>query len=226
MTTKTERTARAHSSADIEPAARGRKRDHSRDADILDAALDVLAEVGAAGITMDLVAERAGAGKATIYRRWTSKAELVIDAVAHIERMQVDIEHLPDTGTLRGDLLALFRPEAMEASTRRLKIMSALASLLSADQALAEAGSAVIVKPWADAHFALMQRAVTRGEVSARADITTLSQVVPSMAAYRTLVQRKPFTLEFLLSMIDGVIMPALRICGARQPKKSDRSQT
>jgi AcrR family transcriptional regulator len=202
------------------PAARGRKRDHSRDVDILDAALDLLAEVGAAGITMDLVAERAGAGKATIYRRWASKAELVIDAVAHIERQQVDIEHLPDTGTLRGDLMALFKPEGIEDSTRRLKIMSALASLLTADQALAEAGSAVIVQPWADAHFALMERAVKRGEVSASADITTLSHIVPSMAAYRTLVQRKQFTLEFLLSMIDGVIMPALRICAATAPTK------
>ncbi len=194
--------------------ARGRKRDHSRDADILDAALDLLAEVGAAGITMDLVAERAGAGKATIYRRWASKAELVIDAVAHMKRRQVDIEHLPDTGTLRGDLLGLFKPEAIEDSARKLKIMTALGSLLATDQALADAGSAVVVQPWADAHFALMQRAVARGEVSHTADITTLCQIIPSMAAYRTLVQRKPFSLEFLVSMVDGVIMPALRICG------------
>jgi AcrR family transcriptional regulator len=200
--------------------ARGRRRDHSRDVDILEAALDVLAEVGAAGITMDLVAERAGAGKATIYRRWSSKAELVIDAVAHIERQQVDIEHLPDTGTLRGDLMGLFKPEGIEDSTRRLKIMSALASLLGADKALADAGSAVIVQPWADAHYALMHRAMQRGEISRTADITTLSQILPCMAAYRTLVQRKEFTLDFLLSMVDGVLMPALRICAAGHPKK------
>ena len=201
-----------HPETPVEPTTRGRKRDNTRDADILDAALDVLAELGASGLTMDLVAERAGAGKATIYRRWTSKAELVIDAVAHMKRKQVDIEHLPDTGTLRGDLLGLFKPAAMEVSTRKRKIMTGLASLLAADQALAEAVSTAVVQPWAEAHFALMQRAQKRREISALADIGTLSQIIPSMAAYRTLVQRKPINLAFLVAMADGVIMPALRI--------------
>ncbi|WP_437726681.1 TetR/AcrR family transcriptional regulator [Sorangium sp. So ce861] len=197
--------------AEVEPARPGRKRDHSRDAEILDAALEVLAEVGAAGLTMDLVAARAGAGKATIYRRWTSKAELVIEAVAHMKRNQVDLEHLPDTGTLRGDLLGLFKPQSIEEGERKLKIMTGLASLLSQEQALAEAANSAIVEPWAEAHLALMQRAVARGEVSASADIATLSRIIPSMAAYRTLVQRKPFDLAFLVSMVDGVIVPALR---------------
>ncbi|WP_437613009.1 TetR/AcrR family transcriptional regulator [Sorangium sp. So ce834] len=197
--------------AEVEPPRPGRKRDHSRDAKILDAALEVLAEVGAAGLTMDLVAARAGAGKATIYRRWTSKAELVIDAVAHMKRNQVDLEHLPDTGTLRGDLLGLFKPQSIEEGERKLKIMTGLASLLSQEHALAEAANSAIVEPWAEAHFALMQRAVARGEVSASADIGTLSRVIASMAAYRTLVQRKPFDFAFLVSMVDGVIVPALR---------------
>ncbi|KYF80317.1 AcrR family transcriptional regulator [Sorangium cellulosum] len=197
--------------AEVEPARPGRKRDRSRDTTILEAALEVLAEVGAAGLTMDLVAARAGAGKATIYRRWTSKVELVIDAVAHMKRNQVDIEHLPDTGTLRGDLLGLFKPPSIEEGERKLRIMTGLASLLSQEQALAEAANSAVVEPWAEAHLALMQRAVARGEISASADIATLSQVVPSMAAYRTLVQRKPIDLAFLVSMVDGVIVPALR---------------
>ncbi|EYF08236.1 TetR/AcrR family transcriptional regulator [Chondromyces apiculatus] len=198
-------------SVEVESAQPGRKRDPSRDAQILDATLEVLAEVGAAGLTMDLVAARAGAGKATIYRRWTSKAELVIDAVAHMKRNQVDLERLPDTGTLRGDLLGLFKPQSIEERERRLKIMSGLASLLSQEQELADAANSAVVEPWAEAHFALMQRAVARGEISASADIGTLSQVIPSMAAYRALVQRKPFDLAFLVSMVDGVVMPALR---------------
>ncbi|XXV24601.1 TetR/AcrR family transcriptional regulator [Sorangium sp. So ce1389] len=196
---------------DVEAAQPGRKRDHSRDAKILDATLEVLAEVGAAGLTMDMVAARAGAGKATIYRRWTSKTEMVIDAVAHMKRHQVDLEHLPDTGTLRGDLLGLFKPQSIEEGERKLKIMTGLASLLAQDQALAEAANAAVVEPWAEAHLALMRRAVERGEISASADIGTLSQVIPSMAAYRTLVQRKPIDLAFLVSMVDGVVVPALR---------------
>ena len=203
-------TQNDHGLADGERTQLGRKRDHSRDAALLDATLEVLAEVGAAGLTMDLVAARAGAGKATIYRRWPSKTELVIDAVAHMKRQQVDIEHLPDTGTLRGDLLGLFKPQSIEDGERKLKVMTGLASLLAEDQALADAANAAVVQPWADAHLALMRRAVERGEASAAADLGTLSQVVPSMAAYRTLVQRKPIDLAFLVAMVDGVIVPAL----------------
>jgi AcrR family transcriptional regulator len=193
------------------PAQRGRKRDPSRDAELLEATLELLAEVGAASLTMDLVAARAGAGKATIYRRWTSKAELVIDAVAHMKRTQVDLKRLPNTGTLRGDLLALFKPQSLEESERKLKIMTGLASLLSQDQALAEAANDAVVQPWAEAHLALMRRAAAWGEIPSSADLGTLSQIIPSMAAYRTLVQRKPIDLAFLVSMVDGVILPALR---------------
>ncbi|MDY7227049.1 TetR/AcrR family transcriptional regulator [Hyalangium rubrum] len=192
------------------PAQPGRKRDPSLDAKILDAALDVLADVGAVGLTMDLVAARAGAGKATIYRRWTSKSELIIEAVAQMKRNQIDLKHLPDTGTLRGDLLGLFKPQSNEERDRRLKIMTALATLLSQDEALADAANGAVVEPWAAAHRALMERAITRGEISASADIVTLSQVIPSMAAYRSLVQRKSFDLAFLVSMVDGVVLPAL----------------
>jgi AcrR family transcriptional regulator len=206
---------------EAEPAPRGRKRDPSRDAKLLDATLELLAEVGAASLTMDLVAARAGAGKATIYRRWASKAELVIDAVAHMKRSQADLERLPDTGTLRGDLLGLFKPQSLEESERKLKIMTGLASLLSQEQALAEAANSAVVQPWAEAHFALMQRAAARGEVPASADIGMLSQVIPSMAAYRTLVQRKPIDLAFLVSMVDGVILPALQIQPSGVPPAS-----
>lgn len=199
----------------------GRKRDHSLDAAFLDATVDVLAEVGAAGLTMDAVAARAGSGKAALYRRWPSKADLIIDAVARMKRNQVDLDNLPDTGTLRGDLLALFRPEPLEQSARKLKVMTALASLLSQDQTLAEAANSAVVEPWAEAHLALMQRAVERGEIPASADVSTLSQVIPSMAAYRSLVQRKPFELTFLVSMVDAVVLPALR-----NPRSSDDEST
>lgn len=189
----------------------GRKRDRSRDADILDAALDLLAEVGFARLTIDMVAARARAGKGAIYRRWPSKTELIIDAVARMKHAQVDFERLPDTGALRDDLLSLFKPQSIDEEERKLKIMAGFASMLSHDQSFAEAGTAAIVEPWADAHRILMQRALNRGEIPATADIQTLSQVIPSMAAYRALIQRRPFDLDFLVSMVDGVVLPALR---------------
>ena len=193
------------------PARLGRKRDHTRDAVILDAALEVLAEAGYDGMTMDMVAMRAKAGKGTVYRRWPSKAEMVLDAVARMENREVDLEWLPYTGTLRGDLVAMIRPSSLVEGERRLKVMAGLASMMSRHQELAEAGNAAVVEPWVDALHVLMQRAVESGEIPASADIETVSRVIPSMAAYRVFIQREPFDRDFLVSLIDGVVLPALR---------------
>lgn len=194
-----------------QPARVGRKRDHSRDALILDAALEVLAEAGYEGMTVDMVAVRAKAGKATVYRRWPSKAELILAAVARMKRRQADLDRLPDTGTLRGDLVAMIKPQSIEEGELKLKIMAGLASLLSHDLGLAEAAHAAIIEPWAAANRVLMRRAVDRGEIPASADIETVSQVIPSLAASRALTQRKPVDRDFLVSLIDGLLMPALR---------------
>lgn len=187
----------------------GRPRDPSRDSALMEAVLDVLAEAGYEGLTMAAVAARAGASKSTIYRRWESKERLVLDAVRGMSEM-VDPSKLPDTGTLRGDLLALFQPESSERTERTLAVMAGLAAMLTTDPGLAEAADAVMVEPWAAAHRALMERAVKRGEVSAAADIATLSRVVASMAAYRSVILRQPFTEAFLTDLVDGVLLPAL----------------
>jgi AcrR family transcriptional regulator len=189
----------------------GRKRDPTRDAAILDAALDVLAEIGYERMTMDMVATRAAAGKATIYRRWPSKEALILDAVARMKRTQVDLDQLPDTGALRSDLLALFKPQSLEASEHKLKVMTGLAALLLNHAGLAEAAHEAMVAPWTDAHRIFMQRAVARGEIAPSADIETAAQIIPSMAAYRALIQRKPFEHAFLVTLIDSVLLPALR---------------
>ena len=76
-----------------------------REQEILDAALEVLADVGYDRLTMDAVAQRAKASKATLYRRWTSKATLVVEALARTKGGVLDA---PDTGDLRSDLLTAF----------------------------------------------------------------------------------------------------------------------
>lgn len=187
----------------------GRKRDHSRDPEILEAAAEVLAEEGYDGMTIDMVAARARAGKATLYRRWPSKAELVIDAVACMKSGDIDEAQLPDTGSLRGDLIAMIKPHSIEDGEKKLQIMAGLISMLSRAPELADAVSAAIVEPRAAVNRTLMRRAVERGEISSDCDIDALSLVGPSMTAYRLLILRKPIDREFLVSMIDSVVLPA-----------------
>jgi AcrR family transcriptional regulator len=88
------------------PGRGGRPRDPSRDAAIRAAILEVLGREGYAGLTMDAVAAEAGVGKATIYRRWRTKAQLVADAVASLDG---DRAPVPDTGSLEEDLRHLLR---------------------------------------------------------------------------------------------------------------------
>lgn len=199
------------------PARGGRKRDHRRDGDILDAALAVLAEVGYPDMTMDMVAVRAKAGKATVYRRWSSKADLVMDAVARMKQRQVDVARLPDTGSLRGDFVGLISSETIVEEGHKLDVTAGLVSMLSQNPVLADLVNDAIHEPWVDANRIFIQRAVARGEVSADADIETASRVIPSMAAYRVLIQRRPVDRAYFVSLIDGLLLPALGNASAMQ---------
>lgn len=190
----------------------GRKRDHTRDAEILDAAVEVLAETGFDRMTIDMVAARAKAGKATVYRRWASKAELVIDAVACMKKGDIDLDALPDTGTLRGDLVAMMKPHSIVDAEKKLQIMAGLVSMLAKEPDLADAVNAAIVEPRASINRLFLRRAVERGEIPADCDIEKLALIAPAMASYRVLILRKPVDREFLLSIIDDVLLPAVGI--------------
>ncbi len=203
-----------------EPKPRlGRKRDHTRDPEILDAALEVLAETGYDGMTIDMVAARAKAGKATLYRRWASKSELVLDAVACMKSTDVDLASPPDTGTLRGDLVALVKTPTIRESERKLKVMAGIVSMIARDPDLAAAAQEALVEPRAAANRIIFQRAIDRGEIPADVDIDRLCLIGPALVAYRTLMLRKPVDREFMIGNIDRIILPA---AGVRPPGPAD----
>src|SRR6266581_6307765 len=83
----------------------GRPRSERAHEAILEATLDLLLEEGFTRMSIEAVAERAGVGKTTIYRRWPSKSDLVIDAIGGL---QAEIPVI-STGNLRNDLMAMFR---------------------------------------------------------------------------------------------------------------------
>jgi AcrR family transcriptional regulator len=192
------------------PARSGRKPDRSKDAALLDAAVQVVAEVGYDGMTMDLVAARAGTTKSALYRRWSSKGELTLDAVVRLQQPEVDLAELPDTGTLRGDLIALTERYSSEEGQQKLRMMAGLSSLLEREPALVDAAHAAITEPWVDVCRLLIQRAVDRGE-AATDDVETVARVVPSMTSDRILVRRMPVDREFFVELIDAVVVPAVR---------------
>lgn len=196
----------------------GRKRDHTRDSEILDAALDVLAETGYDGMTIDMVANRAKAGKATLYRRWASKPELVIDAVACMKSKDIDYASPPDTGTLRGDLIAMVKAPTLRESERKLKIMAGIVSMIARDPELALAAREALIEPRAGANRIVFQRAIDRGEISADIDVEKLCLVGPALVAYRVLMLREPVDREFMISVIDTIVLPAAGLRSGERP--------
>lgn len=104
-------TARPAGAGASRPPAGGRPRDPDREAAILAAAIDLVAEEGLPGLTMDAVAARAGASKATLYRRWPDRLGL---AVALLDALRAQRGPVPDTGTARGDLAALLQDRDTE----------------------------------------------------------------------------------------------------------------
>jgi hypothetical protein len=107
----------------------------------------------------------AKAGKATLYRRWPSKAELVVDAVGCMKQVDPDVTKLPDTGTLRGDLVAMIKAPTIEDAERKMRLMSGLMSMLSTSPELAGSVRAVLVEPRAALNRFLLQRALARGAI-------------------------------------------------------------
>ncbi|MQA08699.1 MAG: TetR family transcriptional regulator [Pseudonocardiaceae bacterium] len=109
---------------EVRPARRGRARDHTKDAAVLEASIKLLAVEGLAGMSMDRVAAEAGVSKATVYTRWRSKVELTGAALTHLR-----VENIPaPTGELRTDLVALL--DAMRRQYDEVGGMSIIGSCL------------------------------------------------------------------------------------------------
>lgn len=163
----------------------GRPRDAAREVALLEATLALLGEVGYDNLTIDAVAARAGSGKATVYRRWTDKADLVCSALA----WSADQAHPPiDTGTLRGDVHALVAQ--LRAKSRRGDLTAMVGMLNAAhhDADLAAAFRGGLLSQRQRFLSAILERAQRRGELSPDADLELLRDLVPGVVFLRLLV--------------------------------------
>ena len=191
----------------------GRRRDESKDDAILLATRELLAERGFDGMTMDAVADRAGAGKATVYRRWPSKVQLTVDAVVCARGVAQTVDDIPDTGSLRSDLLAVRygRPRTDDDS----ELMSGLMSAVKENPEVAAVFHEQFVRSRVNMMRGLLERAQARGELREDIDIDMVAAVAPAMIAYRKMVAGQRIDDEFVVQMIDTVILP---LATGRQP--------
>jgi AcrR family transcriptional regulator len=167
--------------ADVRP---GRPRDPALDAAILEAAADLFVEHGYAGISIEGVAAAAGVGKATIYRRFDDKAQLVVAAVrdgAHI------VDELPDTGDLRADLRAMLGSlfDRLRGPQGRLLVTFAAERARHPDLA-AEFDRAVVGRKRVHVRR-LLEAAAERGELPPGADLELMAEAGPALLWHHAL---------------------------------------
>ncbi|MFE0703198.1 TetR/AcrR family transcriptional regulator [Streptomyces sp. NPDC058872] len=181
-----------------------------RESELYTAVLDLLREVGYDALTMDAVAARTHSSKATLYRQWGSKPELVARALRH--NKPVSITEI-DTGSLRGDFHALMERTDDCQMEKDSALMRGLAHAVHNNPELLQALRELLIEPEMRGLEEVLGRAVRRGEVDA--DNPALKLVLHMLIGAfiaRPLIEDQPVDRAFLTSYVDAVVLPSLGV--------------
>ncbi|BBY33587.1 TetR family transcriptional regulator [Mycolicibacter minnesotensis] len=184
--------------------------DRSRDPVILDAALAVVSENGYDAASMNDIAARAGVGKAAIYRRWSSKAALITDALIYW-RPDLLTREVPDTGSLVGDLDALIEQIGradQDPVPNDLVLRVALEA--AHEPGLAAAVDDLVLVKGKGLVAKILAQAAARGEIDAQRDWSMVADVVLAMGLLQV-VRGQNLDAAFVRNVIDALVLPALR---------------
>ncbi|MEV6107189.1 TetR/AcrR family transcriptional regulator [Streptomyces sp. NPDC051940] len=190
------------------PAA-ARRRGSVLEKAILDAALDQLGTVGWNGLTIEGVAARAQTGKAAVYRRWSSKSDLVADA---LKAGLPPVDRLPDFGSLRDDLLGLVRMLRSRMYSRSGQALRVLLDECDRGQAERFMGLIIgrVLEPGKELTCEIVKRGINRGDVRPDATSELVVDVLPAMMMYRHKVSGADVREEDLVRVVDEIMIPLL----------------
>jgi AcrR family transcriptional regulator len=191
---------------------RGRRRDEAREQAILDAAVDLIVTVGYDAMSVEAIAAHAGVSKATIYRRWDGKAQLVAAAIGRMDRHadtpeQADLE---DTGSLRGDLLALTRTLFSNLAGADGGLVCGLAVAVRADPELGRLLAGHKQAYRRRMTELVVSRAQSRGELPTELTPPELMDIALGVSLFRVM-SGEPLDDSFADYLVDRVLIPSLR---------------
>jgi AcrR family transcriptional regulator len=197
------------SEPDVCDGPEGPRRRHGQAlvAAILEATIAEVDEGGYANLSMEKVAERARASKASVYRRWPGKVALVVDAVQHA---LPDPAALADTGTLRGDLLAVLRAAGEQLAGPAGRAMRGVLGDVLRDPVRAEQFRARTRGNSAAMIEKVLRRAHQRGELDADAVTRRQREVGPALMRFHFLTNDGPVPDEVIVEIVDEVVLPLL----------------
>lgn len=190
-----------------------RRRGEALEKALLDAAWAELNASGYDDLTIDAVASRAGTSRAVLYRRWSSKRELVLATLVH--QVKADVVDTPDTGSLRGDVIALLQ----RANEVRIRLATLVLTRLGgfyreANINLAEL-TAYVQGGRETVLAAVIDQAVARGEIQPGQVSERLAWVPVELFRYQVMVTLRPVPEQVIEEIVDDVFMPLVRLGGA-----------
>ena len=188
---------------DVEVRRAGRPRDPACDAAILQATLDLFVRDGYAGVSMEGVAARAGVAKATVYRRYSGKPALVVEAMRCGAQMD---EHLPDTGDLRADLAAMMRPLVERLRGPDGDLLTRFAVERFRNPELAAEFDRSVVGQKREHLRGLLRAAIGRGELPADTDVELIAEA-PAAILWHHALSGHPID-DGLLPRIVALVLP------------------
>jgi AcrR family transcriptional regulator len=180
----------------------------AREQAILDAAMELVAEIGYDQITMDAVATRAQASKATMYRKWPGKAELIFEGLRRI--CEAEGECIPDTGSLQGDLAAVVAQMSNGIGGDDGAMFLGLLEAFRADGTLRGLFNDKVMRRSGDTAAILLSRAADRGEAVRDVDGPKVIQLAFAQLFMTTLLSGTPPTAADQRCLVDDVLLPLL----------------
>ncbi|MEO6411898.1 MAG: TetR-like C-terminal domain-containing protein [Pedococcus sp.] len=178
-----------------------------REREILEAALVTLADVGYDRLNFDAVASAAKASKATLYRRWPGKVDLVVDALQLM--VGVEADRFPDTGSLRGDLISQACAKGGIGEDLPLQVFAALLGSLHRDPELRDAIMTRLMGPKMAVTLMTFRAAQQRGEIGKDADLELLARLLPAITIHEAMLTGAHPSQERLIALVDSVVLPA-----------------
>ena len=172
---------------------------------IHEATLAELAETGFAGLTIERIAERAHTGKASIYRRWPTKVDLVVDALDNL--LLPSVTDPPDEGDIRADLLLLLR---RVAATLNGEVGTAARACIDQQlhPELAEQVRERLIEPRLQMTMNMLQRGVDRGEVRPEAVSPRIAEIGPTLLHGELMHRGRPIPDSAVVAIVDEVLLP------------------
>jgi AcrR family transcriptional regulator len=182
-------------------ASEPRRRGEVRTRELLEVTIDLAADVGYRGLTVEKIAREAGVGKHTIYRRWSSLSELLLDALSHVWVTDLDYH---DTGSIRGDLHEQFLRSTSALSSPPLgPIFRAVITEAQSDEKVRDAIHTRFMANIEKSTLELIRLAQRRGQLKEDVDLEYPAEVLSGTLTYRWLLSTRPVDERVIDGLID-----------------------